>query len=130
MSQGRLSLVKKFRLGPEEAAELAEKAEKMNMTEAKYLRFMISQKPTDYPEMRILLRELINEVNHIGSNINQIVHNNNSGLYSEMDKEQLVRDIAVELQFDPETWRDDAEGKRLRYEAYAKRFLERFMEAA
>lgn len=32
------------------------------MTESEYLRFMISQKPTDYPEMRILLRELINEV--------------------------------------------------------------------
>ena len=36
MSQGRLSLVKKFRLSPEEAAELAEKAEKMNkMTKKK-----------------------------------------------------------------------------------------------
>ena len=76
MSQGRLSLVKKFRLSPEEAAELTEKSDKMNMTESEYLRFMISQKPTDYPEMRILLRELINEVNHIGTNINQIVHNN------------------------------------------------------
>ena len=100
MSQGRLSLVKKFRLSPEEAAELAEKAEKMNMTESKYLRIMISQKPTDYPEMRILLRELINEVNHIGTNINQIVHNNNSGLYSETDKEQLVaymRKLNVEV---------------------------------
>ena len=42
---------------------------------------------------------------------------------------EVLRDIAVELQFDPETWRDDAEGKRLRYEAYAKRFLERFLEA-
>ena len=76
MSQGRLSLVKKFRLSTKEAAELAEKAENMNMTESEYLRFMISQKPTDYPEMRILLRALINEVNHIGTNINQIVHNN------------------------------------------------------
>ena len=100
MSQVRLSLVKKFRLSPEEAEELAEKAEKMNMTESEYLRFMISQKPTDYPEMRILLRELINEVNHIGTNINQIVHNNNSGLYSETDKEQLVtymRKLNVEV---------------------------------
>lgn len=26
---------------------------------------------------------------------------------------EVLRDIAVELQFDPETWRDDAEGKRL-----------------
>ena len=42
----------------------------------------------------------------------------------------VLRDIAVELQFDPETWRDDAEGKRLRYEAYAKRFMEQFLEVA
>jgi hypothetical protein len=28
---------------------------------------------------------------------------------------EVLRDIAVELQFDPETWRDDAEGKRLRF---------------
>ena len=26
---------------------------------------------------------------------------------------EVLRDIAVELQFDPETWRDDAEEKRL-----------------
>lgn len=48
----------------------------------------------------ILLRELINEVNHIGTNINQIVHNNNSGLYSDTDKEQLVaymRKLNVEV---------------------------------
>ena len=43
---------------------------------------------------------------------------------------EVLRDIAVELRFDPETWGDDAEGKRLRYETYAKRFLGRFMEAA
>ena len=47
MSQGRLSPVKRFRLSPNEAVELEEKAEKMNMTESEYLRFMISQKPTD-----------------------------------------------------------------------------------
>ena len=43
---------------------------------------------------------------------------------------EVLRDIAVELRFDPETWGDDAEGKRLWYVAYAKRFLERFLEAA
>ena len=62
---------------------LADKAQQANMTESEYLRLMISQKPSDYPEIRVLLRELINEVNHIGTNINQIVHNHNSGIYSE-----------------------------------------------
>ena len=42
----------------------------------------------------------------------------------------VLRDIAVEIQYEPETWCDDAEGKRLRYEAYARRFLKRFEKAA
>ena len=33
---------------------------------------------------------------------------------------EVLRDIAVELQFDPETWRDDAEGKKNRFNAYAR----------
>uniref|UniRef100_UPI004056B3B8 plasmid mobilization relaxosome protein MobC n=1 Tax=Agathobacter sp. TaxID=2021311 RepID=UPI004056B3B8 len=90
MSQDKLSLVKKFRLSPREASMLADKAQQANMTESEYLRLMISQKPSDYPEIRVLLRELINEVNHIGTNINQIVHNHNSGIYSEIEKERLV----------------------------------------
>lgn len=43
-----------------------------------------------YPEVRKLLKELINEVNRIGININQIVFNSNAGLYSKDDKAQLV----------------------------------------
>jgi hypothetical protein len=42
----------------------------------------------------------------------------------------VLRDIAVEIQYEPETWCDDAEGKRVRYEAYARRFLKRFAKAA
>lgn len=43
---------------------------------------------------------------------------------------QVMRDIAVEIQFDPETWEFDAEGKRLRCEAYARRFVNRYLKAA
>ena len=43
---------------------------------------------------------------------------------------QVMRDIAVEIQFDPETWAFDAEGKRLRCEAYARRFVNRYLKAA
>ena len=42
----------------------------------------------------------------------------------------VLRDIAVEIQYEPETWCDDAEGKRLRYETYARRFMKRFEKAA
>lgn len=60
------------------------------MKEAEYFRFLLSQKPNDYPEIRILMKELINEINHIGVNINQVVRNNNSGIYSENDKQHLL----------------------------------------
>ena len=58
--------------------------------DSEYIRLLISQKPNDYPEIRKILKELINEVNRIGININQIVFNNNAGLYSKEDKTQLI----------------------------------------
>ena len=81
---------KTLRLMPDEAKALAKNAKDNGMNEAEYLRFLISQKPKDYPEVRKMTKELINEVNRIGININQIVFNNNSGLYSKDDKTQLI----------------------------------------
>ena len=69
---------KTLRLMPEEAKMLAKKACDNGMNEAEYIRLLISQK------------ELINEVNRIGININQIVINSNAGLYSKKDKTQLI----------------------------------------
>lgn len=70
----RIHCVRKtLRLMPVEAEMLSNKACAANMKEAEYLRLLISQKPNDYPEIRRLLKDLINEVNHIGNNINQIV---------------------------------------------------------
>lgn len=74
---------------PGEAKELSEKAAAAGMCEADYLRLLITQKPSDYPEIRILLKELINEVNAIGNNINQITRNYNSKLYRMEDRELL-----------------------------------------
>ena len=59
------------------------------MRESEYIRLLLSQKPNDYPEIRILLKELINEVNAIGNNINQITRNYNSKLYRTEDRELL-----------------------------------------
>lgn len=78
---------KTLRLTPYEAQNLSEKAKKAGMCEAEYLRLLISQRPNDYAEVRIIIRDLINEVNAIGNNINQITRNHNSGLYSEDDRE-------------------------------------------
>lgn len=48
-----------------------------------------NNRPRDYPELLEALQNLTNEINHIGININQIVKNNNSGLYHESDKKRL-----------------------------------------
>ena len=84
------SVDKLLRLTPDEAKLLTERAENAGLTETAYLRLLISQKPNDYPEIRKLLKELINEVNRVGVNINQITFSHNTELYSKEDKEMLV----------------------------------------
>ena len=79
-----------FRLSESEVQLLKEKASANGITESEYIRLMISQKPNDYPEIRKLLKETINEINHIGININQIVKNNNSTFYQREDKIKLT----------------------------------------
>ena len=81
---------KLFRLSESEAQLLKEKATANGMSESEFIRLMISQKPNDYPEIRKLLKEAINEINHIGININQIVKNNNSTFYQKEDKIKLT----------------------------------------
>ena len=65
-------------------------AEEAGMTESDYFRLLITQQPSDYPEIRGGIKVLINEVNRIGVNINEIVFNNNSNLYRTADKERLI----------------------------------------
>ncbi len=88
-AKGKKEIQKLFLLSKEEDAMLKEKAKNAGLSEGAYLRFLISQKPTDYPEMRILIKNLINEVNHIGVNINQIVKNNNAEFYIPSEKNEL-----------------------------------------
>lgn len=83
-------VVRNYRLTKQDADQLREKAEAAGMSESEYFRLLITQKPNDYPEIRYSIKELINEVNRIGVNINEIVHNNNSELYRVADKERLV----------------------------------------
>lgn len=90
MSDKNYSVRKTLRLTPDEAKMLADKSKSACMSEAEYLRLMISQKPKDYPEIRALYKELINEINKIGVNINQIVYNHNCDFYSTDDKLRLV----------------------------------------
>ena len=79
-----------FRMNEAERKLLHERASEFDMSESTYLRFLITQKPNDYPELRQLLKETINEINHIGTNINQIVKNHNSTFYKKEDKIKLT----------------------------------------
>ncbi|MFP3153901.1 plasmid mobilization relaxosome protein MobC [Lachnospiraceae bacterium ZAX-1] len=81
---------KTLRLMPKEAEELAGKANGGRLCEADYLRLLITQKPNDYPQIRQLLKDLVNEANAVGNNINQITRNYNSKLYRESDRELLL----------------------------------------
>ena len=83
-------VVRHYRMSAELAAEVRKKAEDAGMKESEYVRFLVTQRPDDYPEIREGLKSLINEVNRIGVNINEIVHNNNSELYRQNDKERLT----------------------------------------
>lgn len=89
MEKRNHSVSKLVRLTPEEAKELTSRALEQNMSESAYLRLMITQSPKTYPEVQKQIKNLTNEVNYIGHNINQIVKNFNSGFYSEADKSSL-----------------------------------------
>lgn len=90
MAGEKKTVVKPFRMTEKEAEQLRSDAGRQGLKESEYIRLLLSQKPNDYPEIRILLRELINEVNAIGNNINQITRNHNSKLYREQDRELLI----------------------------------------
>lgn len=89
MAAEKKDIIKPFRLTRQEADRLKKQAQESGMKESAYIRLLLSQKPNDYPEIRILLKELINEVNAIGNNINQITRNYNSKLYRTEDRELL-----------------------------------------
>ncbi|MEY8330877.1 plasmid mobilization relaxosome protein MobC [Lachnospiraceae bacterium 48-33] len=83
-----------FRLSEKEAAYLQNAASKNSMSMSKYIRMLIdADMETGIVEKRrlqnLLRRDLINEVNHIGVNINQITRSHNENLYSEHDKRKL-----------------------------------------
>lgn len=80
---------KEIRLSGTELEKLQRQADEMGVSESQFLRMLITNRPRDYPAIRQELQRLNNEINHIGVNINQIVHNHNSRLYSEEDRHRL-----------------------------------------
>ena len=81
---------KTLRLVKEDSELLYEKAKQAGMNENEYLRMLIRERPADMPEVRELIKSQINEVNHIGVNVNQIARNSNAGYFGSADKQQIL----------------------------------------
>ena len=93
--KGENVIRKHFKLTEETAKLLAERSRAENMNESEYIRYLIlnqSENPRSR-ELEVEVMRLRNEINKIGGNINQIVKNNNSHMYSENDKINLVKDM-------------------------------------
>lgn len=68
------------RLNKEEAEILKEKSDEVNASVSEYIRKLITNRPDDYPEIRKLMIDLINEYNKVGVNINQIAKSSQTGV--------------------------------------------------
>ena len=90
MSSDKRDITKLIRFNDREYQIVMENANACNMNFSAYVRYAISNIKMPNPDMRKHILKLINEVNHIGNNVNQIVRNNNSGLYMDSDKTRLM----------------------------------------
>ena len=100
-SKGENTLRKHFKLTEETARILTECSKAENMNESEYIRYLLLNQ-SEHPRSRGLELEIMrlrNEINKIGVNVNQIVKNNNSHIYSNSDKIELKSQMhkAVDL---------------------------------
>lgn len=95
MKKKNKDYTKRVRLNESERNLIMKKAQAQGRTFSSYIRYIaLCEIPVD-SELKKQISKLITEVNHIGHNINQIVKNNNSGLYSDMDKERLMEYMRI-----------------------------------
>ena len=91
--KGENVIRKHFKLTEETAKLLEERSKAESMNESEYIRYLLlnqSENPRS-KELELEIMRLRNEINKIGVNINQIVKNNNSHLYRESDKINLIK---------------------------------------
>lgn len=80
---------KEIRLSKAEIKRIEFDAKEKGMNFSQYVRYLAKNKPKEHPDVIKLFKELINEINRIGTNINQIARNCNSGIYTYEDKRRL-----------------------------------------
>lgn len=93
---GNLPVKKSLRLTEEEGRFLQQQSERSGLNESEYMRRLLDaaagRAELPVPKEKFLaIKELAQEINYIGHNINQIVRNVNAHFYSEEEKERLFR---------------------------------------
>ncbi len=93
--KGENTLRKHFKLTEKTAKLLAERSKAENMNESEYIRYLLlnQSEHARSRELELEVMRLRNEINKIGVNINQLVKNSNSHIYSESDKIYLIKKI-------------------------------------
>lgn len=98
--KGENNIRKHFKLTEETARILEEQSKAENMNESEYIRYLLLNQ-SEHPRSRELELEVMrlrNEINKIGTNVNQIVKNNNSHIYNESDKMKMLH-MMSEIRF-------------------------------
>ena len=95
MSKDRRDVIKTVRFTSKEYHNVMKAARDCDMKFSAYVKKMLGKNSSYDPKLRAYVNRLANEVNRIGHNINQIVKNNNSELYSEMDKARLMEYMRI-----------------------------------
>ncbi len=95
--KGENVIRKHFKLTEETAKLLAEHSKAENMNESEYIRYLLLNQ-SEHPgskKLELEVMRLRNEINKIGLNINQLVKNSNSHIYSDDDKMNLIRQMDI-----------------------------------
>lgn len=95
LKKNNKDITKRVRLTENECRKIMKEAKKKNMKFSTYVRYVAKLDKNMDPEFIKAIYKLANEINYIGHNINQVVKNNNSKLYSEIDKARLMEYMRI-----------------------------------
>ena len=95
LKKNNKDITKRVRLTENECRKIMKEAKKKIMNFSAYVRYAAKLDKNMDPEFIKAIYKLANEINYIGHNINQVVKNNNSKLYSEIDKARLMEYMRI-----------------------------------
>lgn len=82
-------IVKKIRFDEADIRRVEQDARAEGKNFSEYMRELTRREPAQHPEVIDVFNKLINEINHIGININQIARSANEGVLTYEDKKRL-----------------------------------------